>query len=501
LAERELSPQVAALPPFSLPDDAHCLRPFDLGAYADFEGEKSAVAKARCGDGNCTASEAFAHAVYGLECAADCAGTAVPTCADQPDNLTNPACGTCPRRAYASPRSAAWGADPYEQPFQCDERCRDHACEDFTCGAPSTMAFSDPAEGDCVDARLANRSLVGDGICDEKPGRCLPGTDKDCDVRETYYKKLRRLPAPVQYLAAIAPKSERLCKQVTVLERCGACRSADYNCSKFNGKNDSMLELRSVCKSFKWEREEVLWRTPWCEFAFRHRFERPSCDCMPKLFNMHVPHWQLGLVLWGGLTAVAWVLCILVLLKWRWGYGEFGISGSNAQHNTMFRAEPKKRQEIAFKLLERQLQRPLSHGHLQTWQHKPPRNLAKKMLCIQDEQGTLSVHNDYVFLKTVSPKGCCCCKGATLDKHGGVKVRRLCSADEDEFYCLLKGTSPRRWSHFHMPLYIFYRESLRKYTGWCNNASPPGATCTKTRTSSRRARPATPASAGPRPSV
>ena len=29
-----------------------------------------------------------------------------------------------------------------------------------------------------------------------------------------------------------------------------------------------------------------------------------------------------------------------------------------------------------------------------------------------------------------------------------------------------------RWSHFHAPLHIFYRESLRKYTGWCTNDFP-----------------------------
>jgi hypothetical protein len=34
--------------------------------------------------------------------------------------------------------------------------------------------------------------------------------------------------------------------------------------------------------------------------------------------------------------------------------------------------------------------------------------------------------------------------------------------------------SPRRWSHFHAPLYSFYRESLRTYTGWCINEFTAG---------------------------
>jgi Ca2+-binding EF-hand superfamily protein len=322
-----------------------------------------------------------------------------------------------------------------------DERCRDYDCASFTCRAlQDDLPFKKkkPCE-------LYGRSLMEDSICDERPGKCLAGTDPDCNSTEEYIKKLRRFPESVQYLShayAAQPGADELCKQITVLERCGACRSATHKCSKLNPTTQKQLQVKDVCNTFK--RAKQLWRTPICDWpadSSGSPFEldfRPSCDCVPKFF-MDLPHWKLGVVIWGLLTLIAWIAVIVIFRKLRYGFGEFGIAGATTAIHSRFKAEPNNRQEIAFKLMERQLGKRLSHGHLKTWKHKPftllPDNFSAR------ERGTLSVHNDYVSLNTVAPKGCCCCPGAKFDSYDRIRSRWCCGADEDEYYCLHKDTS------------------------------------------------------------
>jgi Ca2+-binding EF-hand superfamily protein len=200
------------------------------------------------------------------------------------------------------------------------------------------------------------------------------------------------------------------------------------------------LQIKDVCNTFK--RAKQLWRTPICDRPADSNgslFELPSCDCVPKYFNLDLPHWKLGVVIWGFLTLIAWMTVIAIFRKLRYGFGEFGIAGATAAICSQFKAEPNNRQEIAFKLMERQLGKQLSHGHLKTWKHEPL-TLLPDALSVR-ERGTLSVHNDYITLNTVAPKGCCCCPGAKLDSYGRVRSRWCCGADEDEYYCLHKDTS------------------------------------------------------------
>ena len=101
------------------------------------------------------------------------------------------------------------------------------------------------------------------------------------DLWTRYYFEPDLGEAALSYFAYIADTSDEMCKDVTVLEKCGACAADYFKCSK--PKNDlsdvpAELEISTVCMSFR--DSDQLGHTPWCQGAMSS-LAIPNCDCMP----------------------------------------------------------------------------------------------------------------------------------------------------------------------------------------------------------------------------
>lgn len=297
----ELVASVAKLPPYSNVSATNCTRPFDFSGYethGDIEQEATDVPVSavqedcdrRAGLGHCDSSRPEHNAML-----------------DQ----CRPTCGECPEADQATGIPSAEGLQ-----LTCDQRCRTLSCNQFQCGLSTSPRTR----------QAANCSFAGDGVCDETASLCLLGTDTDCTDSQSYIDYLffnyAQGHTRLRWLWHVAEATDDGCRHVTVLERCGACRSYDFACSAYNVTSDYPDAITS-CSEI--ETQGMLYTTPWCPEP--PAGQMPACSCLPPYLRV-LPDWGAYVVAFTITLAILWgVIC------WRWAkialcYAEIGAMGA-----------------------------------------------------------------------------------------------------------------------------------------------------------------------------
>eukprot|EP01052_Picozoa_sp_SAG31_P028810 SAG31_NODE_2812_length_5052_cov_2.155663_1_plen_254_part_10 len=148
----------------------------------------------------------------------------------------------------------------------CDARCETYACSEFECGA---VGMSTPSNEQGLFIKNLTCDVPGtainDGFCDEVRGICLPGTDMpDCaaitekdryryDLWTYYFFVADNDAKSLVYFPEVASKSDKMCKQITILQKCAGCSADFYKCAKMKDTTAAVpneLRIVDVCHNF-----------------------------------------------------------------------------------------------------------------------------------------------------------------------------------------------------------------------------------------------------------
>jgi hypothetical protein len=413
--EDALNAKIARLPPFSNVSATDCQHPFDFSPYQAFkphgddeeyepnsqatlEAEMSCIRRAD--EGHCFTSHEHHRSM-------------LQSC--------RPVCGRC--REDDGPQ------------LTCDARCEDFACKDFTCGSWDMQRQGDVQSG---TQTLYGMTCVfpgggaDDGVCDEAVGWCLPGTDgADCQDSSNYienlYSRYRYTDVlenrNLHWYASVAEASDDACRNITVLERCAACRASNFKCSPYNPASDFPTVAES-CSAM--QNTGMLHTTPWCMKAAADEIY-PACSCLPPHLRA-LPNWKLFAVITAGFASVIWLLICLRWATHQRRFCEFGTLGVNTttdDHALKFRImDENKGEKIAMEVMRRKLGRPLNHDIVQTYEYTVP---AMRRLFNKGRVEKMIIHRDYLRVETVKGLWFCNC-WTRYPAH-------------DVYYILLKDTS------------------------------------------------------------